>query len=174
MVYPSGLLFSMMKGRFDHFSIAGKSPQEGLETGNAKMRQFRILEHTADVGFEAFGSTREETFVNAARALIYLIVELDTIDSRAEASVQVQGTDPLSLLVNWLSELLFLHDAEGWLFRDFEIQSLQDNSLSALARGEKFQRSRHQAKLLVKAITYHQLALEKNPRGWRAQVYVDI
>ena len=138
------------------------------------MQPFRILEHPADVGFEAFGTTREEAFVNAARALFYLIVELETIETREEVSVQVQGADPESVLVNWLSELLYLHDAEGWLFRDFEIQSLQDNSLSALARGEKFQRSRHQAKLLVKAITYHQLALEVTPGGWRAQVYVDI
>ena len=42
------------------------------------------------------------------------------------------------------------------------------------ARGEKFQPSRHRAKVLVKAITYHQLVLEKTARGWRAQVYVDI
>ncbi|MFZ0960128.1 MAG: archease [Terriglobia bacterium] len=138
------------------------------------MQEFRILEHTADVGFEAFGSTREEAFTNAARALIYLIVELDTIDPREEVAVQVQGADPESVLVNWLSELLYLHDAEGWLFRDFEIQNLRDNSLTAMARGEKFQPSRHQAKLMVKAITYHQLALEKTPGGWRAQVYVDI
>jgi SHS2 domain-containing protein len=138
------------------------------------MQPFRTLEHTADIGFEAFGSTREEVFANAARALINLIVDLDTINPREEVTLQIHGPDPESVLVNWLSELLFLHDAEGWLFRDFEIQSLQDDSLSALARGEKFQRSRHQAKLLVKAITYHQLALEKTPRGWRAQVYVDI
>jgi SHS2 domain-containing protein len=138
------------------------------------MPQFRILEHPADVGFEAFGSTRQEAFANAARALIYLIVELDTIDPREEVPVQVQGNDPESLLVNWLSEILFLHDAEGWVFRDFEIQSLKDDSLTARARGEKFLPSRHQAKLLVKAITYHQLALEKIPGGWRAQVYVDI
>jgi SHS2 domain-containing protein len=164
----------MMMGRFDLTAKAGKSPREGRKAGIAGMQQFRILEHTADVGFEAFGSTREEAFVNAARALTYLIVELDAIDPGEEVSVQVQGTDPVSLLVNWLSELLYLHDAEGWLFRDFEIQSLQDDSLSAVARGEKFQRSRHQAKLLVKAITYHQLALEETPRGWRAQVYVDI
>ncbi|PYU88332.1 MAG: archease, partial [Acidobacteria bacterium] len=26
----------------------------------------------------------------------------------------------------------------------------------------------------VKAVTYHQLALEKTADGWRAQVYVDI
>jgi SHS2 domain-containing protein len=138
------------------------------------MEPFRILEHTADVGFEAFGSTREEVFANAARALIYLIVDLDTIEPRGEVALQVRGPDPESVLVNWLSEILYLHDAEGWLFRDFDIQNLQDDSLSALARGEKFQRSRHQAKLLVKAITYHQLALKETREGWRAQVYVDI
>jgi len=138
------------------------------------MQPFRILEHTADVGFEAFGATREEAFANAARALFNLIVDLDAIETHDEVTLQIQGPDPESLLVNWLSELLYLHDAEDWLFRDFEIQHLQDDSMSALARGEKFRRSRHQAKLLVKAITYHQLALEESPQGWRAQVYVDI
>jgi protein archease len=138
------------------------------------MYPFRILEHTADVGFEAFGSTRNEAFANAARALIDLIVDLDAIDPRQQVVIEVQGFDPESLLVNWLSELLYLHDAEGWLFRDFSVQNLGDDSLHAIARGEKFDRSRHQAKLLVKAITYHQLALERAPEGWRAQVYVDI
>jgi len=138
------------------------------------MHPFRTLEHTADVGFEAFGATREEVFANAARALINLIVDLDTINPREEVTLHIHGPDAESVLVNWLSELLYLQDAEGWLFRDFEIQSLHDDSLSALARGEKFQSSRHQVKLLVKAITYHQLALEKTSQGWRAQVYVDI
>ena len=139
-----------------------------------QMQSFRTLEHTADVGFEAFGSTREEVFANAGRALMNIIVDLDSIEAREEVPLQISGPDPESVLVNWLSEILYLHDAEGWLFRDFEIQSLQDNSLRAMARGEKFLRPRHQAKLLVKAITYHQLALEENPQGWRAQVYVDI
>jgi SHS2 domain-containing protein len=138
------------------------------------MGGFRILEHTADVGFEAFGSTREETFGNAARALIHLIVDLDAIEPREQVVMETEGTGAESLLVNWLSEVLYRHDAEGWLFRDFSIQMPADDSLRAIAQGEKFDRSRHQAKLLVKAITYHQLALERTPDGWRAQVYVDI
>ncbi len=138
------------------------------------MQAFRILEHTADVGFEAFGSTPPEVFANAARALMNLIVDLDTIHPSAEVPLEIKGPDPESVLVNWLSEILYLHDAEGWLFREFEIQNLHDDSLSAVVRGEKFERPRHQAKLQVKAITYHQLALERTPRGWRAQVYVDI
>ena len=138
------------------------------------MCRFRVLEHTADIGFEAFGSTREETLANAARALFSLVVDLDAIIPREEVTIRASGSDPEALLVNWLSELLYLHDAEGWLFREFEIGRLEDYSLVSTARGEKFDRSRHAPKLLVKAITYHQLVLEKTREGWRTKVYVDI
>jgi protein archease len=142
------------------------------------MLPFRVLEHTADVGFEAFGRTKEEVFANAGRALFSLMVDLDSIwardDLRIEASVSGSDADTSGLLVNWLSEILYLYDAEGWLLRDFEVRSLNSRSISAVARGERFDRARHQIKLLVKAITYHQLALEEAASGWRAQVYVDI
>ena len=142
------------------------------------MPPFRVLEHTADVGLEAFGRTREEVFANAGRALYSLMVDLDSISPRQEVAVESgasgSGVDPADVLVNWLSEILYLYDAEGWLLHDFEILSLNDRSVSAVGRGEKFDPTRHQIKLLVKAITYHQLALEKTAGGWRAQVYVDI
>ncbi len=138
------------------------------------MQAFRVLEHPADVGFEAFGATLEEVFANAARALVHLQVELDSIKTREEVPVRVEGGDLASLLVNWLSEILFLQDAEGWLFGEFEVKSLEARFLLAVARGERLDPGRHQLKLLVKAITYHQLALEKTAPGWRAQVYVDI
>jgi len=142
------------------------------------MLPFRVLEHTADVGFEAFGGTKEEVFANSGRALFSLTVDLDSVlpRERVPIAANVSGTsaDPSSLLVNWLSEMLYFYDAEGWLLRDFEIENLNGRSISAVARGEKFDRARHQIKLLVKAITYHQLALEETASGWRAQVYVDI
>jgi SHS2 domain-containing protein len=138
------------------------------------MQPFRVLEHTADIGFEAYGPTPEKLFANAARALMHLIVDLESILPQDKLTLRVEGSDMPSLLVNWLSEVLFLFDAEGWLFRDFKIENLTDRSLVAIARGEKFDRTRHQAKLLVKAITYHQLDLRETGRGWRAQVYVDI
>jgi len=138
------------------------------------MEPFRVLEHTADVGFEAFGSTREEVFANAARALMNIIVDLDSVDPATDVPVQAEGSGPSDLLVNWLSEVLYLFDADGWVFCSFEVRSLTDRSISAVARGEKFDTARHQVNLLVKAVTYHQLALEKTADGWRAQVYVDI
>ena len=138
------------------------------------MESFRILGHTADIGFEAFGKTREEVFVNSARALQSLMVDLDAIAPRDEIEIRVEGADPASLLVNWLSDILYRIDADGRLFHDFEIRSLGDRSLAAIARGEPFDHARHPVNLQVKAITYHQLALDQTPQGWRAQVYVDI
>jgi len=142
------------------------------------MLPFRVLEHTADVGFEAFGRTKEKVFANAGRALFSLLVDLDSIrpreDLRIETSASESDADASGLLVNWLSEILYFWDAEGWLLHDFEIRSLNGRSISAIARGERFDRQRHRIKLLVKAITYHQLKLEETTSGWRAQVYVDI
>jgi SHS2 domain-containing protein len=138
------------------------------------MESFRILEHTADIGFEAFGKTRAEVFANSGRALQSLMVDLDQIAPRDELEIRVEGSDAPSLLVNWLGEILYRIDADARLFHDFQVQSLDDRSLVAVARGEPFDRARHQVNLQVKAITYHQLSLDLTPGGWRAQVYVDI
>jgi protein archease len=138
------------------------------------MNAFRVLEHTADVGFEAWGATREEVFANAARALQDLSVDLESIAVREEWPIEVKGEGATELLVNWLSQILYLFDAEGWVFRDFAWRRFEDCALQAVGRGEKFDPDRHRVKLQVKAITYHQLALERTSEGWRARVFVDI
>jgi SHS2 domain-containing protein len=138
------------------------------------MTPFRILEHMADVGFEAFGATREEVFANAGRALSHLITDLESVRAQTRTEIELRADDSPSLMVDWLSEILYLYDAEGWLLCDYEIRNLSETELSGAARGEKFDPARHQIKLLVKAITYHQLRLEQTGEGWRAQVYVDI
>ena len=139
-----------------------------------RMLPFRMLEHTADIGFEAFGASRQDVFRNAARALMHVMVDLETIAPREGKPLSAEASDMPSLLVNWLSEILYLFDAEGWLFRDFQFDALTERVVTAVARGERFDRRKHQVKLLVKAVTYHQLDLVETAEGWRAQVYVDI
>ena len=170
-----------------------KTPQGG------SVRDFEVLEHTADVGFEAYGATREEVFRNAGRALMSVIVDLDSVEPRERLPVAAEGREPAGLLVTWLSEIVYLYDTEGWLFRDFEVAAVgagseatssaglitglttnfrKDSpgcSVAAIGIGERFEPGRHQINLLVKAITYHQLALDQIDEGhWRARVYVDI
>ena len=157
-----------------------EGPSGGSGVAGETERQFRVLEHTADIGFEAFGGSPEEVFANAARALEDLMVPLEAIEPRESATILAEGRDRESLLVNWLNELLYRFDTEGRLFREFKVTALGERpdcggcSLEVLARGETFDPLRHPLKVQVKAITYHQILFEKTLEGWHARVYVDI
>ena len=106
--------------------------------------------------------------------LLSEVADEESVAPKEEVLVQVAGDGPLNLLVNWLSEILYEHDAERRLFHDFRIENLDDHVASGLAWGEKIDPARHRTNLMVKAITYHQLSLQQTAGGWRAQVYVDI
>ena len=78
------------------------------------------------------------------------------------------------LMVNWLDELLYMHDTEGLIFKRFLVRSFEKNSLKATASGEVLDPARHQIKAGIKAVTYHQLYVEKRGGLWEAQVIFDI
>ena len=77
-------------------------------------------------------------------------------------------------MVDWLSELLYLHDVENLLFKEFKVVSVGEDGLKAIAKGEPFQEGVHAIKTEVKAVTYHRLEVRKKNGGWRAQVIFDL
>ncbi len=78
------------------------------------------------------------------------------------------------LMVDWLSELLYLHDVEYLLFKEFTVGSLGEDGLEAVVKGEPFQEGVHVIKTEIKAVTYHQIKVEKEKGGWKAQVIFDL
>ena len=78
------------------------------------------------------------------------------------------------LLVTWLNELVYLFDAEGLLFKAYDVLSVHDHCLEALAQGEIYAEDRHPIKTTVKAATYHQLKIEHQQGVWTAQVIFDL
>jgi SHS2 domain-containing protein len=138
------------------------------------MKRYETFDHTADVGIRAFGKTVEEVFVNAAWALFELLTDMDSIQERLTHEIVVEGADREDLLIRWLSELLFLCEGEGYLFREFSISDLTATSLKAVARGEVFDPSRHQFKTEIKAVTYHQVEVVQKGENWVGKVIFDI
>ena len=136
--------------------------------------QFELLEHTADIGFRAFGRTLAELFENAALALVSIAYEVDSVSPECEYALAATGTDYESLLVAWLSEVLYWFDGKRIRFLRFRIDSLGPDGLAALGLGEPLDPLRHQPRLAVKAVTWHQLKIAETPAGWIAEVYLDI
>jgi len=137
-------------------------------------RSFEIIDHTADVGINAYGADAKELFSNAALALFSLITEPETIEGRLRFDLEVSAPDRESLLVEWLNELIYLFDAEHVLLSRFDIEALTLTDLRAACYGEPFDRMKHKMKTGVKAATYHMLKLDEDGDGYRAQVIFDV
>ncbi len=135
---------------------------------------FEILEHTADIGFRARGRTLEELFENAGKALMFVALDPEGVEPRERAVIEAQGEDREALLVNYLSEVLFLWDARRFAMSGFRVLQLTPERVRAEAFGEPFDPARHSAKLIVKAVTYHQLHVSQDAGGWSAEVYLDV
>jgi SHS2 domain-containing protein len=135
---------------------------------------YRILEHPADLGIEAFGRTLKEAFESAALGLTSIIVDPASVDPSEQRSVSLQGTDPENLLVVWLSEIIYLYDGEDFLLSRVRIHQLADGILDATLFGEKIIEGKHTLKMDVKAITYHQLKVEESPEGVLLRIFLDI
>jgi SHS2 domain-containing protein len=153
------------------------------------MNCFRLLEHTADMGIAAQGDTLVALYVQAALGLRQILTACTDIRPEVECLVEVRGEDREELMVNWLSELLFLLESKRLLPAAFEIDnieldtgeietgemnSLGDCRLRARVFGETFDPERHYLDREIKAVTYHRIEVEPTATGWRAQVYVDL
>jgi SHS2 domain-containing protein len=138
------------------------------------MERFRYLDHTGDLGVELFGRTAEELFVLAGEAFTDILTDPDAVRPSGEVAITVEGEDLEQLLVEWLTELIYRFDAQGWLFRRYRVRSLDDHRLSGAAEGEPYDPDRHTIKTTVKGATYHQMEVTRTGDGWKARVILDL
>lgn len=139
--------------------------------------RFEYLEHTADAKFRAYGRTIEEAFENAALAMFNVMIATDHVRELVSKKIEVTSADLDGLLVDWLSELLYLFDAEQVVFGKFAVERIKEDSgeysLSGAASGEPIDLARHEFDTEVKAVTYNELKIEETAHGWAVQVVVD-
>ncbi len=138
------------------------------------MKRYEILDHTADIGVIVYGENLKALFENAGEAFFHIITDLKKVKLRIEKHIVIEGESLERLMVDWLSELLYLHDVESLLFKKFNIESVGEGGLKAMAKGEPFEEGVHAIKTEVKAVTYHQIEVRQEKGRWRAQVIFDL
>jgi SHS2 domain-containing protein len=138
------------------------------------MKRFEILNHTADIGIIVHGQNLKTLFENAGEAFFHLITDLRKVRRRIERQVNLGGESLDRLMVDWLSDLLYLHDVENLLFKGFKVDAAGEDGLKATVKGEPFQEGVHVIKTEVKAVTYHQIEVRREKGRWRAQVILDL
>lgn len=138
------------------------------------MKAFTFFEHTADVGILAQGKTLGKLFSNSATALFDFITDLKSVEKKTTRTIELECYDREELLVRWLSELLFIHEASHLLLVHFDITFIRGGRLRAEASGEPYNEGKHQIFNLVKAVTYHQIKIHKEHGIWTARIILDV
>jgi SHS2 domain-containing protein len=138
------------------------------------MKPYEIIDHTADICIQAYGQTLSEAFEHAAKAMFDIITDNSEIESVGEYDLELEAPDLEQLLVDWLSELLFLHGANNVVFGFFHVDLDKKNKkLSAKVFGDKYDISKHNIGVEIKAVTYHMLDVKKK-KPYSVKVLFDI
>ena len=143
------------------------------------MARFEILEHTADVGIRAEAVDLSGVFEQATLGL------LDIVGTWAPSSgagggreeqveVAIEADDVGALLVDWLGEVLWVVDSRDAVVATLELTEVTQKRAAGRLGIAPRDESAYEGGTQVKAITYHQLAVEEGPEGWAATVYVDV
>ncbi len=139
--------------------------------------KYKFFPHTADVLFEAYGKTLEKMFEHAALALEELMVNTETLQRKEHFEIVLEAKEIETLLYDFLSELIFVKDTEGFLFNKFHVVILHKNKqyeLLATCEGDYIKREVHELRNDAKAITMHEFEVKKEKDTWMSRVLVDI
>lgn len=133
---------------------------------------------TADIAFEAEGTSLEEVFTSSAEALLNVMTETpDRIERKQKIEVRLENSDAEMLLFDFLCELVYYKDAKRLFLRVDEIRIEKEGGLYrlvSLLSGEAPDPRRHSLGADVKAVTMHMFRLEEEDNGWKATVVLDI
>ena len=141
----------------------------------AEMRSgFEPVEHTADVGIRARGTSLSDLFEQAARGMIGLMLDPQRVRPASTRAISARAEQPDELLVAWLSEILFAFDGLGFAPASASVKLLGPHDVSGELSGEDFDPKRHRPRHGIKAVTYHDLAIKKVGDLYEVTIIFDV
>ena len=131
---------------------------------------FRYLDHMTDALIEAYGSTLDEAFENSAYGLVNTMFDLSNVSADLEVKIEANGYDLHSLLYDWLEKVMLVVLTENVILSNFKVKISHINNMDysdayllySKARGERVDLKKHDFKVEVKAVTYHEMQIKQN------------
>ncbi len=138
---------------------------------------YLFLDHTGDIAVRVTAASLDRLFEEAAAALAATIVDAAAVRTDRRLDVTLEAPAPDLLLVDWLNELVYRFETDLWLAGRAEARVWQAGEvwqLEAKTFGEPLDEARHRVKVLIKGVTYHQLAIQETAEGIETVVVFDI
>jgi len=136
---------------------------------------FREIDHTADWELELWAPDEAGILEEAARGMYKMsgLTYGDNGDVRRTRRFEIERPDRESLLVGFLSELLYVLQTDHLAFDRFEFELDETSSPSAVAVSAAGRPVTGVDKE-IKAITWYRIAVEPADDGWIGRVTFDV
>src|SRR6266508_1001700 len=141
---------------------------------------FEEISHTADWSARVWAEDLPSLFAESARAMNLLAGTVIGRRSRVKRMFESLGPDAESLLVAFLSELIFYQEQENLAFNVFELE-VEEPVLTgeAVSKGQKLKVKMEGAQIAsidkaIKAVTYHNLKIERTNQGYETTIVFDV
>lgn len=144
------------------------------------MKPYELIEHTADVGIKVRGRTLKELFENSAKGMFGVIRGTETahashnVAERRKIEIKKEADGFEELLVDWLSELLYIFNKDNIIFSSFNIIRLNNKEILGEAAGEKIGPAQADFQVEIKAVTFHGLKIKKSKAGFNCSIIFDV
>jgi SHS2 domain-containing protein len=130
---------------------------------------FEEIPHTADWSIRVWADDIAGLLAEAARGMFWLTRAELANKPRVKKTFESEEPDGESLLVAFLSELVYYAEQENLGFDDFDIQ-IKNGRLKAELGGAPL-KSLSKA---IKAVTWHKLEIKKTARGLEVEIVFDV
>jgi SHS2 domain-containing protein len=131
---------------------------------------FREHAHTADWELEVWAPDLVALLEQAARGMYSLSGLKLQAGPQQERTLELQADDAESLLVRFLTELLWLEQDQQLGFDRFSMQMNGPYNLHARLFGHSIAAVTKE----IKAVTYHNLAIRATPNGLNVEIVFDV
>jgi len=138
------------------------------------MKQYEIIEHTADIGIKAYGRDMKELFQNAARGMFNIAADLEGLKPSTSIEVKSKAANYEELLISWLDDLLYNFYTKNIIFSEFTINKIEPCHIEARVSGKHVGDNRSRLKSEIKAATFHELKINQTNEGYEVQVIFDV
>lgn len=132
--------------------------------------KFKILPHTADLKIKASGKTKEELFSNMLNGMSQSQKPEIKSKEKIKREIKIKSLDLPSLLVDFLSEVLYLAQVNKEVYFKVRFKKISNNEIEGELIGQKVERFGED----IKAVTYHGLDVRQKKDVWEATLLFDI
>lgn len=145
--------------------------------------KYVLLEHKADVLFEASGASFEEALENSAQALFDTAAKTALLKGERRIAITQTASKLEELVVFTLGSLLSEGDANEVFFKSFKVKKFgerkSERGKEFFVEGEAFgdAEKKEFGGTVVKAVTFHELRVTRpnvKEKNWRIRALLDV